>query len=343
MRGAIRAFESPRRHRQTVLIVAKGNSVAFRVGGGVIIMRIEQLRDFLVFAKYLNYTHAAQELHMSPANLSKHIKQLEREAGFELVATHGNKTCITKTGNLFLGRLPGILRLLDNLIEECRVVQSGSRNPIFFQEPPFSDDASRHLYRSISRFKEQHPMADVRFTQIHRRDAFECLRSGKVDVMLGYRGGSLSDSMEYYRAKGFDCAWLQSESLEIWCAAGHPLRALGRPVVLGDLRDCQIMTPSDSYSPIRNAIVALCRETGFEANLHYASTTLKSEYLYASPPQAVYLVPEGGKRDARMLAREDMVFLPLSDAALEVFIVWNEPVQDAVVRSFLELVQSEGK
>ena len=54
---------------------------------------LTQLNEFVVFAKYLNISKAADVLFTSQSNLSKHLKQLESDLGFNLTYKKG-KMCI---------------------------------------------------------------------------------------------------------------------------------------------------------------------------------------------------------------------------------------------------------
>ena len=50
-------------------------------------MRIEYLQEFVHFSKSLNITQAAQELFTTQSTLSKHLRQIERALGAQLVVT----------------------------------------------------------------------------------------------------------------------------------------------------------------------------------------------------------------------------------------------------------------
>ena len=58
---------------------------AGRVDGRGGLMRIEALREFVVFAKCQNFSAAARELHLSQPVMSTHIMNMEKELGFVLV------------------------------------------------------------------------------------------------------------------------------------------------------------------------------------------------------------------------------------------------------------------
>ena len=64
-------------------------------------MDIRVLREFEEFSKHMNFSATARYLHMSQSALSKHIAELERELGFELVHRDRNPA-LTPAGLQFL-------------------------------------------------------------------------------------------------------------------------------------------------------------------------------------------------------------------------------------------------
>ena len=63
---------------------------------------MSEFREFIVFAKYLNITRAAEELHVSTSTLSRHIAALEHEIGMPLVQREGSASSLTPVGSLVL-------------------------------------------------------------------------------------------------------------------------------------------------------------------------------------------------------------------------------------------------
>lgn len=64
-------------------------------------MKIDYLREFIVFAKHLNFTAAAKELAMTQPGLSNHIANLEKEFGTNLIE-RGRTLTLTAAGHVFL-------------------------------------------------------------------------------------------------------------------------------------------------------------------------------------------------------------------------------------------------
>jgi DNA-binding transcriptional LysR family regulator len=63
-------------------------------------MELRQLKYFVTFAEYLNFTRAAQALHIAQPALSAQIRNLETEIGATLVLREGRNTRLTEVGRI---------------------------------------------------------------------------------------------------------------------------------------------------------------------------------------------------------------------------------------------------
>ena len=65
-------------------------------------MKTERLQEFIILAKSLNYTKAAESLFISQSVLSKHIKELENELQVDLFNRSTHSVTLTDEGKLLL-------------------------------------------------------------------------------------------------------------------------------------------------------------------------------------------------------------------------------------------------
>ena len=66
-------------------------------------MELRHLRYFVALAESLNFTRAADRVHVTQSTLSHQIRQLEDEVGQPLFDRTGKKGVTTEAGALFLG------------------------------------------------------------------------------------------------------------------------------------------------------------------------------------------------------------------------------------------------
>lgn len=120
---------------------------------GISMVNLPQLREFVTFAKYLNISKAADVLFTSQSNLSKHLKQLEGDLGFNLTCKKGNRIYLTDEGSHFLSGIQSVLCDYDQLVEECQLIQKKRIRKAHAARPA----VFRPRLRCVLRTGQQHP------------------------------------------------------------------------------------------------------------------------------------------------------------------------------------------
>jgi LysR family cyn operon transcriptional activator len=92
-------------------------------------MELRQLKYFLKAKELLNFTEAAQSLHISQSTLSQQIKQLEIELGTPLFNRVGNRVMLTEAGQLFADYASQSIKKANDgllLIEDLNELHTGT-------------------------------------------------------------------------------------------------------------------------------------------------------------------------------------------------------------------------
>jgi DNA-binding transcriptional LysR family regulator len=84
------------------------------------------LAEFIVLARYLNFTRAAAELHLHPSMLSRRVKALEQHLGARLVERDTHRVALTDAGQLLRRHA---LDILDRLNEAEALVAARHGTP----------------------------------------------------------------------------------------------------------------------------------------------------------------------------------------------------------------------
>src|SRR5215475_6312356 len=77
-------------------------------------MELRHLRYFEALAETLNFTRAAERVHVTQSTLSHQIRQLEEEIGQPLFDRIGKKVVTTEAGELFLAFATRALKEVDH-------------------------------------------------------------------------------------------------------------------------------------------------------------------------------------------------------------------------------------
>ncbi|TWD78972.1 DNA-binding transcriptional LysR family regulator [Kribbella amoyensis] len=87
----------------------------------------DDLAAFAVFAAHRNFTHAAEELHVSQPSLHTRIRKLEQHLGRRLYTKHGRQLRLTKTGEQLAAFANDTRRRVDAFLSTLDV---GPRRPL---------------------------------------------------------------------------------------------------------------------------------------------------------------------------------------------------------------------
>src|SRR5690606_16467788 len=85
------------------------------------IMELRHLRYFTGLAGSLNFTRAAERLHVTQSTLSHQIRQLEDEIGQRKIDRHGKLVMLTETGQSFLAYASQSLTVIDQGLSELKL------------------------------------------------------------------------------------------------------------------------------------------------------------------------------------------------------------------------------
>lgn len=278
-------------------------------------MELERIKEFMVFAKYLNVTKASRELLMTQSNLSKHIKQLEGELGFAVMSKKGTKLILTHEGERFLNTCNEIIALYEKTVEACRVSQRERRSDLTVQEPSYTDRTAEAYYRLIEELRASASDASIRFFRPYRKNLFHELQDKKMDIMLHYGSGDIQECRDRFAQQGLLAKPLAHDSLAIWCNVDHRLAQLER-VSFADLRGVPIIAPNDVYTPIKDLVVEYSERFGVELTFDIVESDRSATFLSMRRPESVYLLPQSVSNDLRARVRSDMVFRDVEDGKL---------------------------
>ena len=279
-------------------------------------MRLDYLREFTVYAQYLNLTNAAEKLHISQPNLSKHLKQLEAAVGFDLLDRSGPKTTLTPTGEVFLERINSVLESYDQIIADCLVLDEQPSITINAMQHYYNDEGSKRYYSCLFEYQSSHPLVNFHYGNPYREDSITRLRAGDVDIVITYACGPLA--IPKCQAKK-----LADVPLAVWCSRESPL-AMRATCTLSDLGDYRIIKPNDANIPFYSALETLFRKRGIAPRYRTVGTSNQTEfYSIKAAANEVLIMPLAMGTDQRISIQGERAIVPL-DASLSEFAVFRD-------------------
>lgn len=141
------------------------------------------LREYIEFARSLNFAQAAAALFVSPPTLRAHIHALEEEVDAPLTVKRNGALELSPAGRLFLKRARNLVRLADESVAECRALAAASSSLIVgtLDYAPFEEA----LTRALLAFRQGHPSRCLEMLMASGAYAnMESVASGKVDLSI---------------------------------------------------------------------------------------------------------------------------------------------------------------
>ena len=271
-------------------------------------MLLESLREFVVFSKYLNLTHAAKQLHMSQPNLGKHLKKLEAELGFALIDYSGKKLRLTPAGAVFLSDIQQELEQIDKTISTCKKYAESGTREILVQDPPYHDNASRLLLSILNYIKTTNYDTHVRFVHVNFKDHREMLRKGEIDIILEYRYApdGNEELEQFYQNSDWDCFELGKIVFGLWFNKSVPVKT--NPIEFKDLKNIPLCTFQDASNPYNHLFNDVYDSLRTIPNLRFINANSPHEFYHTVHPYSAILLPTSAMEEPLYSMRDDMSF-----------------------------------
>jgi DNA-binding transcriptional LysR family regulator len=138
------------------------------------------LRAFVAVAEELNFTRAAERLHLAQQALSAQIRQLERRLDTKLFDRTTRRVTLTEGGGLLLPHAVAALADLDDGIASLRTASRATQSTL---RVGLSGTATVPVVSETMRlFAERHPEVELRATNFGLNHPSAGLKEGAVDV-----------------------------------------------------------------------------------------------------------------------------------------------------------------
>ncbi|HEX7441222.1 MAG TPA: LysR substrate-binding domain-containing protein [Caldimonas sp.] len=199
-------------------------------------MELRHLRYFEALAETLNFTRAAQHLHVTQSTLSHQIKQLEEELGHPLFDRTTKKVAMTEAGAVLHSHMVPALQQIDRGVQALR------------DDPPTLQGSIRlgttHSFNTrlvplcVSTFLATSPAIHVGVDELAARDIARGIAAGRLDLGVSYRPDE---------AAGLWFEPLYNEELRLVVSSRHPM-ARRRRVRMVELHRCRMVLLPNAFS-----------------------------------------------------------------------------------------------
>jgi DNA-binding transcriptional LysR family regulator len=247
-------------------------------------MELRHLRYFVAVAEELNFTRAAQRLHMAQPPLSTQIRLLEEELQARLLDRDKRRVHLTQAGRHFLERAQAILASVESAKGEARDAATGGIGKIALGYTA-SSMLSATLPAAIREFQAAHPRIALALHEMTSLDQLDAVHGHELDL------GILRHPNVPIPAGIAIEAWYQAP-LMVAVPATHPLSRA--PVRIADLRDEPlILYPRHSGIGLYWKVQELCSKAGFRPRMVQEARDASTIVGLVSAGVGLAIVPSG--------------------------------------------------
>ena len=175
-------------------------------------MELRHLRYFDALAETLNFTRAAERLHVTQSTLSHQIRQLEDELGTPLFDRSSKQVRMTEAGEILRSQMTPALEQIDRGLQALRRPADSITGRIRLGTTPSFN--TRMVPQCVATLLNHYPTIQVTVEELSASGITRGLTAGKLDLAVSYRPAEGSD------------LWfepLYNEELRLVVARGHPL------------------------------------------------------------------------------------------------------------------------
>ncbi len=288
---------------------------------------IRRLRYFLVIAEELNFSRAAERLHMAQPPLSYHIKVLEERLGVQLFERMRRGVRLTDAGHLLYEEARRILIQLEQTARMVERVGAGEVGRLSIGFVPSASNAV--LPPLLHHFRKRFQGVEIFLQEMRPDDVVQRLLNTTVDVGFFYLPFE-EDELEFQV--------VSRETLIVALPEGHMLAAQ-ETIDLQSLEEEAFILPMRYKMPgLHMKVIETCRAAGFVPCAVQKDVWLIQTIVgLVAGGTGVALVPSS----ALSLPRQGVVYRQVrgTTATAEMAAVWRQGNSSAVLRSFLKVVR----
>lgn len=255
-------------------------------------MDISLLREYIALSQTLNYTKAAELLHLTQPTLSKHIVSMEKELGCSLLERDRRNVRLTDAGNIFAA---AAIQMIDAYDEAQAKISDVLKSDPIKVSGVIMDSTIASIISIASTFLDGEGHTSIIYTDGSDRRFIEQLLDDEVDIALSFADLDKIDEL------GLSYVPLARSQFVALVSLSNPL-SRRKSVSLDDLRNYRFIKYVDRYAVDGWAnIEQVCRDHGFtprtrtilgRSSVNYCATPLGVEdvsILQSSMSQLRYL------------------------------------------------------
>lgn len=292
-------------------------------------MELRHVRYFLAVAESLNFSKAAQQLHIAQPPLSRQIRQLEDELGVELFIRTKHGVQLTKAGRAFMDEGRKLVVQAGHATEAARHAQKGESGIVRIG---IASGLGGLVAKVVAEHGRHFPGINIECRDVFSGLQNEILEKCEIDV------GFLRPPVNQMK---LDCELLFEEELAVVLPKSHRF-AKRKFLKLKEVADEPLIMFDRNFSAgLYDRILGLYSRQGLTP--HFAVTHVEAHEeagaIMVASGKAIFIGT--GAIVTRSVSGIELVSVPLNeaDAKIDVYMAWRRDEESAAILGFLESVR----
>jgi DNA-binding transcriptional LysR family regulator len=290
-------------------------------------VELRHLRYFVAVAEELNFSRAAERMHMAQPPLSAAIRQLERDVGVELFVRTTREVKLTDAGRAFLDGARRTLADAERAAEDAKRAAAGELGHLRIA---YSWSTRFETLPVLGRaFRAGHPDVELLAQELWNARMPAAFGNGSIDIAI-----SLCPEI----AAELALAPIRAERLVALLPEAHTL-AREEAIPLAALADEEfVVFPREIAPRLHDAFMAIFRRAGFEPRVRNESFHTGWDLGVLAEIPAVAMAP----RTVASGLPDGIVPVALSEPtdSLETCLVWRADDRSPAVAAFVAVGRS---
>ncbi len=258
-------------------------------------MELRHLRYFQALAQTLNFTRAAEMLHIAQPPLSRQIQQLEEELGVTLIE-RTRPLRLTEAGRFFHEHSSALLEQLDKVCNNTQRIGQGRKRWMGIGFAPST--LYGVLPQLIGRLRGDEGI-ELGLSEMTTVQQVEALKAGRIDI--GFGRIHIADPAIQQQV-------LTADPLVAALPAGHPL--VGKTVSLADLaRESFVLYPGNPRPSYADHVLELFARHRLRIEVVQWTNEMQTAIGLVAAGIGVTLVPAAVQQQHR----QDVNYIPLEE------------------------------
>jgi len=246
------------------------------------------LQCFVTLAEELNFSRAAERLHVAQPALSQQIRALEERVGTQLIDRSRRPLRLTEAGQYLATEARQILGALSDATLATLEIGAGRRGWLAIG---FTRSAMYSILPvALKAFHHAYPQVELKLFEMLTDEQADALRDMRIHVGIGRQPLPMD---------GYTTLPLLRERLVVMMAADHPL-AKHKKVRVDELADTPLIVyPKHQNAQFKRTVQALYRDAGVTPVVAHEASEIQTAIALVAAGLGVTVVGESVARHGR--------------------------------------------